>query len=188
MADNAAALVRESPQRGPRTGRKPGATNFTLTEFNFLLRILAVVLPLGRNHWIEVAAQHNREGARLCNSWPERTDDSCKRKFFRTVQTHKPTGVATMPEHVRVAKEIWEEIKRKSAISETRQVSDGESEPEDEGIPRDENAAPRNARPAQLEENPEQVQVNKRRSRVDGAMFALAEVSMKTNCIFFLVS
>ncbi len=93
-----------------------------------------------------------------------------------------------MPAHVRVAKEIWEDIKRKSAISETRQVSDGESEPEDEGIPRDENAAPRNARPAQLEENLEQVQVNKRRSRVDGAMFALAEVSMKTNCIFSLVS
>ena len=87
------------------------ATNqkFTDYETDQLLKLLQRLLPCGKPEWENLAIEFNKlPGVRA------RSYDNLRRKYNSLVATKPPTGDASMPEDVRLAKDIKELMFRNS--------------------------------------------------------------------------
>jgi len=104
-------LARSSPQRS-RTGRRSGSTNYSTVEVFALLGFVEDVLPLGKNHWVDVTSRYSRWAAQ--NGHPARDHDSLMDKFRKLSYTKKPTGDPLCPADVRKAKHLAQDILAKA--------------------------------------------------------------------------
>ena len=88
-------------------------TNFSNSEIDILLNIISDVLPIGTEEWKEVERRHRQ-------NYPQhdRSRETLKRKFRQLYGTRPDTGNPTIPEAVRKAKNILEDIKSKQNVSD----------------------------------------------------------------------
>jgi len=123
--------VRALPQR---RGRRAGVSNYTPEESNKLLDFIEEVLPLGKNHWVDVTSRYA--------TWAEETGrcardhDALMDKYRKLSYTKKPTGDPSCPSDVRRAKRIARQILSKAqAVSLGASDSDSDADKsDDEGI------------------------------------------------------
>jgi hypothetical protein len=109
---SSASLPSSNSTSGPSvavpTAKKVGA-QFNVVETRELLRIVSIVKPIGGQGWSEVERQFNEKAAGG-GPFKVRAANSLKSRFQRLAAIEKPTGEGEMPELIRFAKEINEEI------------------------------------------------------------------------------
>ncbi|KAI6249833.1 hypothetical protein HI914_01810 [Erysiphe necator] len=94
-------------------------------EVDSLLDIVAKYLPLEREDWTQCESAYNQEK----DATRKRSAKSMKRKFSVLKNIDKPTGNVTLPPRIRRAKQIQEELEKKSSsVNE----EDGYSSTQDE--------------------------------------------------------
>ena len=108
-----------------RGGRGQGSKNYNSSELDFLLTCVEEVLPLGQQHWAEVANKY--ETWRKVQDETYRDIDSLKMKFDKLSRLKKPTGSADCPPAARRAKKIARAIQAK-AVAATLGIPDNLSE------------------------------------------------------------
>jgi hypothetical protein len=99
---------------------------FKKEEVNYLLEVMADILPISSMEWEDVERRHNEK-----YSTNERTKDTLKRKFQNLYLKRVPTGDPTIPPEVRWAKKIQNDIKQRADISEGEDT-DGDDEADEE--------------------------------------------------------
>ena len=104
---------------------------FNANEISILLDAVEEYLPIGQNDWEMVERMHGRY-------FPQagRTRESLKRKFIQLYGTKIPTGDPKCPDDIKRAKYLFEEIKKRSELSDGGgddgdQYDGGEEEEED---------------------------------------------------------
>ena len=101
---------------------------FKKEEVNYLLEVMADILPISSMEWEDVERRHNERF-----STNERTKETLKRKFQNLYLKRVPTGDPTIPPEVRWAKKIQNDIKQRADISEGEDT-DGDDEAEEEYV------------------------------------------------------
>lgn len=84
--------------------------NFKQGDIDLLLKAIVEVKPMGQLGWNKVADYYNVEQTNLDNSGlshAPRSADSLRKQFNRLNDTKPPTGVHVMPEHIKLANELW---------------------------------------------------------------------------------
>jgi hypothetical protein len=91
---------------------KRGIVGFNANEISILLDAAEEYLPIGQNDWEMVERMHGRY-------YPQagRTKESLKCKFIQLYGTRIPTGDPKCPDDVKRAKYPFEEIKKRSELS-----------------------------------------------------------------------
>ncbi|KAF7764000.1 hypothetical protein Agabi119p4_8537 [Agaricus bisporus var. burnettii] len=106
-------LMKVEPKRPRATrGRTKNSPNYTQQDLDVLLDITREVLPIGARGWEEVGRRFNEIAIKM--SRPTRPAKSLELKVKNLVKTTKPTGSATVPEHVQQALEIDDLINTKA--------------------------------------------------------------------------
>jgi hypothetical protein len=107
------------PRRGAGFGRD---------EVSCFLDAIEKHLPISPNEWDMVEIHHAKY-------YPDsaRTKDSLKRKFLTLHRTKIPTGDPNCPIEVRRAKRIYEEMKKKTELSDAETDDEDDAEEDDEG-------------------------------------------------------
>jgi hypothetical protein len=82
--------------------------SFSKAEILHLLDIIGDVLPIGQMEWDQVTSQHS---IKFGNT--NRTKETIKRKFQLLYLSKPPTGNPNIPEEIKRAKEIYNDIKEK---------------------------------------------------------------------------
>jgi hypothetical protein len=82
---------------------------FTDEETDALMAVLRSIIPLGREEWEQVVYEYNKSFP-LCN----RGLENLRRKYNTMANKKIPTGDPTMPDHVKLAKDIKRMIMSKS--------------------------------------------------------------------------
>ncbi|RDX41857.1 hypothetical protein OH76DRAFT_175974 [Lentinus brumalis] len=122
-----------------RRGRQLGATNFSFADVGEVLRLVHAHRPIGPNGWNRVTAGYNAYAAR-CNR-PRRDIMSLRTKYYKLVNSKKPTGNPHCPPHVQEAKNIEREIQSAVFMGTVK----------DDPAPPDWDRIPRNASESDLE-------------------------------------
>ncbi|XP_006459572.1 hypothetical protein AGABI2DRAFT_116534 [Agaricus bisporus var. bisporus H97] len=84
-----------------RRGRVKNSPNYFKKDLDLLLEITREVLPIGARGWEEVGKRFNEMAAKMGR--PTRPAKSLELKVKNLAKTTKPTGSATVPEHVQEA-------------------------------------------------------------------------------------
>ncbi|ETL80063.1 hypothetical protein L917_19409 [Phytophthora nicotianae] len=93
--------------------KSSGSSNYKMTEIDRLLGLVEEFLPLGKDEWERLPAFFNVTKSR---GWLDREYESLRRKFKVLYSTRKPTGVAEMPPHNKLAKELRDAIDEKANV------------------------------------------------------------------------
>lgn len=175
-------------------GKTTGSKNYTTTQIDELLDIVARVLPTGASMWETVAESYNRVAIR--NGWPERDADSLKKKFKTLSLMKKPTGAGKCPESVIRAKEVADMIDRSIDASDlgteassfssimSSSVSVNEEEDSENEIEKLDDdvvvVTPQTPKPSVVVKKEGFTSVNRKRRFVDDALTAVVESLSKT--------
>ncbi len=105
------AATQEAPPSAavPPAKRQVGA-QFNIVETRELLRLVALLKPIGAHGWAEVERQFNEKATAGVVSFKVREAKSLKGRFQRLAAVEKPTGEGKMPVLVREAKTINDEM------------------------------------------------------------------------------
>ncbi|KAG6611318.1 SET domain-containing protein 4 [Phytophthora cinnamomi] len=109
-------------------GRKSGYKNYSKQEVLLLSLIVQQMKPLGKYQWERVKVAFDKAHPR---TWPERDANSLKRKFKEAAATPKPTGKASVPVHIAVAKLAQKELDEDTSVRTMDDgLDDGTDDPE----------------------------------------------------------
>lgn len=98
---------------------------FRDVETRCLLDLIGDVLPISQDEWEEVERRHVSVYSDL-----ERNKETLKRKFQSLYLKKMPTGDPNCPPNVRLAKQLYQEIRQKSELSDG-EAEEYEPEPDD---------------------------------------------------------
>ena len=104
--------------KGTHAGGR-GGLGFSKGELDWLLEILEEHLPIGQQEWDLVLTKHEE---RYPDS--DRSAESLRRKFASLYRKNMPTGDPDIPEEVRRAKTIRNQIVERADIGEDAEVDD----------------------------------------------------------------
>ncbi|KAI0635273.1 hypothetical protein C8Q77DRAFT_1054865 [Trametes polyzona] len=89
-------------------GRPQGAAGFSTDDVQTLLELIDAHKPYGQNGWNRVCDAYNQYAVK--NARPKRDVHALRQKYYRLVNTQKPTGDPNCPDTVRMAKRIDQDI------------------------------------------------------------------------------
>ncbi|KAJ2975528.1 hypothetical protein NUW54_g11718 [Trametes sanguinea] len=92
-------------------GRPQGSTNFSTADLDTLLKLVEKHMPYGMNGWKRVCDEYNEYA--LVNIRPKRDARALRQKYYRLVNSKKPTGDPDCPDEVRRAKRLEREIEER---------------------------------------------------------------------------
>ena len=118
------AQVSTEPHSGQRVefrGRVRGASNYTIAETMNFLRIMERVVPCDLEEWSTVLESHSVR-------YPGRTVESLRRKYMTLHRKKAPTGDPDVPEHIALAKTVFEAIGDKASIGRGDDIFDMEGD------------------------------------------------------------
>jgi len=109
--------------------QKTRGLGFTSKELDCLLDCIDEHLPIGPDEWDRVHRDHLLHFPNM-----GRTKESLKKKFTSMYQKRTPTGDPNCPSEIRRAKQLYEEIKKKSDLSdcEDGRLTSGDEDKEEE--------------------------------------------------------
>ena len=109
--------------------KKKRGAGFSLREIDSLLDVIEEHLPIGPSEWEAVERQHN-------SMYPDtgRNAHALRQKFAKLYLQKIPTGDPHCPLEVRRAKRIYEEIKKRTDLSDGEEGTGGEFELEQDSV------------------------------------------------------
>ncbi|KAI8981130.1 hypothetical protein BD414DRAFT_529972 [Trametes punicea] len=113
---SASAAAAELDSGARQGGRQMGSSNYTEKDLRALMKAVRKVLPTGGDGWERVRAIFNAWAKR--HGRPVRETKPLKNKFEALSRTRKPTGKATLPWYVKVAKKLDHRINGKVELHE----------------------------------------------------------------------